>query len=315
MGLAVTKDNQIDNTTAYKGILLEKEPMSRHTSWRVGGVADHFYRPADIHDLSSYLKSLPETESVFWFGLGSNLLVTDEGIRGTVICTSGVLNQINHLDETRIYVEAGVPSPKLAKFSAKLGLTGAEFLSGIPGTFGGALKMNAGAVGGETWDIVESVETIDASGEIHSRTPEEFSVAYRHVAAKEESKQQEWFVSAVINLSIGDKDASLQTIKKHLNRRSTTQPTQQPNAGSVFRNPEGDYAARLIESCGLKNFCIGGACVSEKHANFIINTGTATARDIEVLINEVHKKVQQQHSVDLIREVQIVGEVSGETIE
>ena len=259
MGLAMTKDNM-----THKGILLQNEPMSRHTSWRVGGVADRYYRPADINDISSYLENLSSKEPVFWLGLGSNLLVSDAGIRGTVICTSGVLNDIKTIDETRIYVEAGVPSPKLAKFSAKLGLTGAEFLSGIPGTFGGALKMNAGAVGGETWDIVESVETIDSMGVTHKRSPEEFNIAYRHVDAKEGDLNEEWFVSAVVKLELGDKDKSLQTIKEHLNRRSSTQPTQQPNAGSVFRNPQGDFAARLIESCGLKGFCIGGACVSEK---------------------------------------------------
>ena len=305
MGFAMTNDNM-----TYKGILLEQEPMSRHTSWRVGGVADRFYRPADINDLSYFLESLPANESVFWLGLGSNLLVTDAGIRGTVICTSGVINEIKSIDETRIYIEAGVPSPKVAKFTAKLGLTGAEFLSGIPGTFGGALKMNAGAVGGETWDIVESIETIDAEGKIHTRTADDFNVSYRHVEAKNNSLSKEWFVSAVIKLSSGDKDESLQKIKEHLNRRGATQPTQQPNAGSVFRNPEGDYAARLIESCGLKNFCIGGACVSEKHANFIINTGTATAKDIEELIDSVHEKVLQEHDVNLIREVQIIGECS-----
>ena len=209
-------------------------------------------------------------------------------------------------------MEAGVPSPKLAKFSARLGLTGAEFLSGIPGTFGGALKMNAGAVGGETWDIVESIETIDAQGKIHKRTVEDFNISYRHVEKKNKtaSEAEEWFVSAVVKLAVGNKEESLQKIKNHLNRRGATQPTQQPNAGSVFRNPEGDYAARLIESCGLKDFCIGGACVSEKHANFIINTGTATAKDIAALIKTVHEKVLQQHGVDLIREVQIVGELS-----
>lgn len=298
------------NTMTFKGVLLEKELMSRHTSWRVGGVADHFYRPTDLNDLSLYLKSLNKDESVFFLGLGSNLLVTDEGIRGTVICTSGVLNEIKNIDETRIYVEAGVPSPKLAKYSAKLGLTGAEFLSGIPGTIGGALKMNAGAVGGETWDVIESVETIDMQGEVHKRTPEEFSIAYRHVESKDESLQQEYFVSAVIKLSQGNKEESLQTIRNHLNRRGATQPTQQPNAGSVFRNPDDNYAARLIEACGLKGFCVGGACVSEKHANFIINTGTATAKDISILIETVHEKVIQQHGVDLTREVQIVGECS-----
>ena len=303
MELAMTKD-----TMTFKGVLLENEAMSRHTSWRVGGVADCFYRPTDLNDLSLYLKSLDNDEPIFFLGLGSNLLVEDAGVRGTVICTSGVLNEIKKLDETRIYVEAGVPSPKLAKFSAKLGLTGAEFLSGIPGTFGGALKMNAGAVGGETWDIVESVETINLQGNIHKRTPEEFSIAYRSV--KGEQEFEEWFVSAIIKLSPGNKEQSLQKIKEYLNRRGTTQPTQQPNAGSVFRNPEGDYAARLIESCGLKGFCVGGACVSEKHANFIINTGTATAKDIKSLIDNVHKKVLQQHNVDLIREVQIIGETN-----
>ena len=307
MGLAMTKENM-----TAKGILLEHEPMSRHTSWRVGGIADRFYRPADINDLAEYLKHLDSGEPVFWLGLGSNLLVNDGGIRGTVICTSGVINEIKSIDETHIYVEAGVPSPKLAKFSARLGLTGAEFLSGIPGTFGGALKMNAGAVGGETWDIVESIETIDAQGKIHKRTVEDFNISYRHVEKKNktESEAEEWFVSAVVKLAVGNKEESLQKIKNHLNRRGATQPTQQPNAGSVFRNPEGDYAARLIESCGLKDFCIGGACVSEKHANFIINTGTATAKDIAALIKTVHEKVLQQHGVDLIREVQIVGEFS-----
>jgi len=296
------------NTMTFKGVLLENEIMSRHTSWRVGGVADRFYRPVDIIDLAHYLKTLDSDEPVFWFGLGSNLLVKDGGIRGTVICTSGVLNKIEQIDDTHIYVEAGVASPKLAKFSARLGLTGAEFLSGIPGTLGGALKMNAGAVGGETWNIVESVETINSHGELHKRNAEDFLASYRHVENKEKLKQAEWFVSAVVKLNKGNKEDSLQTIRKHLNRRGATQPTQQPNAGSVFRNPKGDYAARLIETCGLKGFCIGGACVSEKHANFIINTGTATAKDIEMLIETVHKKVQQQHGINLTREVQIIGE-------
>ena len=302
MGLAMANEHM-----TYRGVLLEHEPMSRHTSWRVGGIAEHFYRPADIDDLGNYLSKLNDAEPVFWLGLGSNLLVNDGGIRGTVICTSGVLGEIKCLDETRIYVEAGVPSPKLARFSAKAGLTGAEFLCGIPGTFGGALAMNAGAVGGETWDIVESVETIDAAGNRYQRRPEDFEIAYRHVKSKLKNISREWFVSAIIKLTKGDKEESLQKIKNHLARRSATQPTQQPNAGSVFRNPENDFAARLIESCGLKGFCVGGACVSEKHANFIVNTGTATAKDIARLIEKVHEEVQIQHGIDLIREVQIVG--------
>lgn len=305
MGLVMTKSN-----LTYRGVLLEQEPMSRHTSWRVGGVADQFYRPADIQDLSDFLQDLSADEPVIWVGLGSNLLVSDQGIRGVVISTSGVINKINLIDEQRIYVEAGVASPKLAKFSAKAGLSGAEFLCGIPGTFGGALAMNAGAVGGETWDIVESVETIDKHGVLHKRTAEEFEIAYRHVKAKD--NKNEWFVSAIVKLSRGDKTESLEKIKKHLNRRSTTQPTQQPNAGSVFRNPEGDFAARLIESCGLKNFCIGGACVSDKHANFIINSGTATAKDIEMLIQKIKVEVYKQYNINLICEVKIIGQGLGD---
>lgn len=310
MGFAMATE-----TMTYNGILLQDEPMSRHTSWRVGGTADHFYRPDNINDIAAYLKNIDSSEPVYWLGLGSNLLVMDEGIRGTVICTSGVLNTIKLIDETRIYVEAGVASPKLAKFSAKAGLTGAEFLSGIPGTVGGALKMNAGAVGGETWDIVESVETINRKGEIVKRTPDDFIISYRHVEAKDKKNSNEWFVSAIINLSKGDDKVSLQTIKKHLARRSATQPTQQPNAGSVFRNPAGDYAARLIEQCGLKGFCIGGACVSEKHANFIVNIGAATANDITALIKTIHKTVLEQHGIDLIQEVQVVGESKGDDVE
>ncbi len=291
-------------TPTYQGVLLQNEPMSRHTSWRVGGCADRFYRPRDIDDLSVFLQSLPEHEAVFWLGLGSNLLVDDSGIRGTVICTSGVLKQMQLQDDSRIYVEAGVASPKLARFAAKQGLAGAEFLCGIPGTIGGALKMNAGAMGGEIWDIVEQVQTMDRHGKLHQRTPQEFEIAYRHV---EPQHADEWFVAATLKLQAGDSEQSLQKIREHLARRSATQPTQLPNAGSVFRNPQGDYAARLIEACGLKNYCVGGACVSEKHANFIINTGTATARDIKQLIREVQQTVKQVHGIALIREVQFAG--------
>lgn len=294
--------------TTYRGVLTENEPMSRHTSWRVGGVADRFYRPADIEDLSFFLKSLPENEAVFWLGLGSNLLVADKGIRGTVVCTSGVLNRMQRLDNNQIYVEAGVASPKLARFSAKESLAGAEFLCGIPGTIGGALKMNAGALEGETWDIVSQVQTIDSRGELHLHDKADFNIQYRHVEFKQQPPLDEWFVSATMQLQEGNKNVSQEKIKAHLARRGATQPTQLPNAGSVFRNPQGDYAARLIESCGLKNYCIGGACVSEKHANFIINTGTATASDIRNLINEVREKVKQQHGISLVQEVQFAGE-------
>jgi len=294
----------ISTDKPLRGVLREMEMLSKHTSWRVGGPVKKFYQPADIEDLSLFLADLHENENIYWLGLGSNLLVRDAGFDGTMICTSGVLNGIEVLDEQRLYVEAGVACPKAAKVSAKNALTDAEFLCGIPGTMGGALAMNAGAFGGETWNVVEAVQTVNALGELKTRLPDEYEIGYRHVVGP----RDEWFVSCVLKLAAGDVHQSQQKIKDLLNKRGASQPTQQPNAGSVFRNPDGDYAARLIESCGLKGTCIGGACVSDKHANFIVNTGTANATDIEELIDYVHKQVKQQTGVDLNREVKIVGD-------
>ena len=280
-----------------RGILKQDESMSRHTSWRVGGMAKQFYQPADVNDLAMFLSQLPGEEQVLWVGLGSNLLVRDGGLDGTVICTSGVMNQVQILDNNQVRVEAGVACPKVARVCAREGLTNSEFLCGIPGTMGGALAMNAGCLGSETWNLVVQVETIDRHGNLHIRTPDEYEAAYRHVAGKED----EWFVACVLQLEAGDKEDASKTIKSYLARRSATQPTQQPNAGSVFRNPEGDYAARLIEAAGLKNTCVGGACVSEKHDNFIINNGTATANDIESLISNVKETESHVHNDDLIK--------------
>ncbi len=297
-----------------RGELLRNEPMAKHTSWRAGGVAAVFYKPADINDLSLFLTQQDSSKPVLFVGLGSNLLVRDAGLDAIVICVSGVLNKIEQRDEYCLYVEAGVPSPKLARFSAKHSLTGAEFLCGIPGTFGGALAMNAGAMGGEIWPIVKNITTIDQYGLIHRRTVADFDIAYRSVKEKTGSDfkigKNEWFIGATLQLQKGIRENSEQKIRSHLARRGATQPTQQPNAGSVFRNPAGDYAARLIEAAGLKGYCIGGACVSEKHANFIINTGTATASDIESLISHIHQVVENEFKVNLIREVRIMGNKS-----
>ncbi|NOZ54640.1 MAG: UDP-N-acetylmuramate dehydrogenase [Gammaproteobacteria bacterium] len=288
-----------------RGTLRYHEPMSKHTSWRVGGVADSYYRPADVEDLANYLSQLPVADAITWVGLGSNLLVRDGGIRGSVIATSGVLNGLEKRLDNTVWVEAGVACAKVARFTARQALQGAEFLTGIPGTMGGALAMNAGAFGGETWDVVSAVQTIDRDGRIRCRSPDEFQIAYRRVCGPE----KEWFVAAELTLQCGDAAASLVKIKECLNQRRHTQPIQQPNAGSVFKNPEGDYAARLIDICGLKGCCEGAACVSDKHANFIINTGQATAADIEALINHVALIVERQLGVKLQREVKIVGEV------
>lgn len=287
-----------------KGRLLSNEKLAKHTSWRVGGSADHMYIPSDRQDLINFVKTLPACEPVFWMGLGSNLLVRDGGIRGTVINTKGRLKEMHRVDESVVYVEAGVPCAHVARFCSEQGLVGAEFLAGIPGTMGGALKMNAGAFGGETWRIVKNVETIDACGAVTLRQPEDFQVAYRSVKGLED----QWFLSAHLLLQSGDVLASQQKIKGLLEMRAKTQPTNQPSCGSVFKNPDGDYAARLIEHAGLKGFSIGGACVSEKHANFIVNTGNAKAADIEALIKYVQRKIEELHGILLQTEVCVVGE-------
>lgn len=294
--------------TELKGRLLSNEPLAKYTSWRVGGVADRLYLPFDKQDLCAFIKSLPDSEPVFWMGLGSNLLIRDGGIRGTVINTKGRLKEMRVAANGTVYVEAGVPCAHVARFCADQGLADAEFLAGIPGTMGGALKMNAGAFGGETWRIVKSAEMLNSRGDVTLRDPKEFSISYRSV----KSSNDEWFLSANLSLEPGDSGASIQKIKGLLDTRAKTQPTNQPSCGSVFKNPEGDFAARLIEATRLKGYSIGGACVSEKHANFIVNTGTATAADIENLIKYVQRKVQYIHGVVLQTEVCVIGEASGD---
>ncbi|MFK5949925.1 MAG: UDP-N-acetylmuramate dehydrogenase [Methylococcales bacterium] len=288
-----------------KGVLLKNESLAKYTSWRVGGPAEKMYLPENREDLIAFLKTLPEQENIYWLGLGSNLLVRDGGIKGTVINTRGRLKDMQLIDTAKIYVEAGVPCAHVAKFGVGLGLVGAEFLAGIPGTIGGALKMNAGAFGGETWNIVDSVEMVNARGEVIKRAVDDFEVAYRSVKGIE----GEWFISAELKLSQGEAELSQLKIKSLLEQRGITQPTNKPTCGSVFKNPPGDYAARLIEASGLKGYVMGGACVSEKHANFIENTGDATAADIEALIAYIQQQVKKQYGINLQPEVCRVGEV------
>jgi UDP-N-acetylmuramate dehydrogenase len=293
-----------EKTHHLRGEMHIREPMSSHNSWRAGGTARRFYIPADLDDLCDFLQEMDPREPLLWLGLGSNLLVRDGGFSGTVISTRGALTEIDWLDHTTLRVGAGVTCAKVARVTAKQGLTGAEFLAGIPGTMGGALAMNAGAFGGETWNHVVAVETIDRDGQIHTRTPEEFRIAYRTVVGVAD----EWFVAASLSLVPGDTEQAQKDIRELLSRRSASQPTDQFSCGSVFRNPPGDHAARLIEAAGLKGKRLGGAQVSEKHANFIINTGDATAADIETLLNQVQGRVEQLYGVRLETEVRIVGE-------
>jgi UDP-N-acetylmuramate dehydrogenase len=287
-----------------QGELRYDEPLARYTSWRVGGPADMFFRPASIEDLAAFLHELDEALPIFWLGAGSNLLVRDGGIRGVVIAAGRVLRDLEKVEQLRVRAGAGVPCTQLARQCIRWGLGPSEFFAGIPGTVGGALTMNAGAHGGETWERVASVRTIDRGGEIHERAPTEYSVAYRNVTGP----ANEWFIEATFRFERGVVPTQA-TLNAMLERRKSTQPLGLPSCGSVFRNPEGDHAARLIEAAGLKGHRIGGAEVSTKHANFIINAGDATATDIEELIEHVRQTVFDAHGVSLVHEVRIVGEV------
>ncbi len=297
--------NMADRKNLLRGEERRNEPMARHTSWRAGGSVDRAYIPADLDDLRVFVASLAANEPLYLVGLGSNLLVRDGGLRGTVVFTHNALKSIR-LDGDFICAESGVPSPKLARFAAVHDKVGAEFMAGIPGTVGGALAMNAGCYGGETWRIVERVTTLDRSGRLHERTAADYEIAYRHVVLRADS--EEWYVAARFKLERGDGGESRIAIKELLERRIAAQPLNLPNAGSVFRNPPDNYAARLIEACGLKGRVEGGAMISDKHANFIVNTGGACAADIETLIELAHASVLDKFSIDLEQEVRIVGE-------
>jgi len=288
----------------FAGKLLVNEPLARYTSWRVGGNADQLYIPAGLDDLCLFLQSVDVDKPIYFIGLGSNLLVRDGGVRGAVVLLHNVLAELK-MDGDLVYAEAGVTCGKLAKFCAREAKQGAEFFAGIPGTLGGALAMNAGCYGAETWDVVNSVTTINRRGELNKRDAAAFIASYRHV---DMPVAGEWFVAAWLNLKAGDAHESAQKIKDLLATRLASQPLNLPSAGSTFRNPPGDHAARLIEASGLKGYIIGGAQVSEKHANFIVNIGGANALDIEMLIKHIRETVLAQQGVALQQEVKVIGE-------
>ncbi|HEX5048720.1 MAG TPA: UDP-N-acetylmuramate dehydrogenase [Gammaproteobacteria bacterium] len=283
------------------------EPLREHTSWRVGGPADLYCRPASVAELRERLAELPADMPVYWIGLGSNLLVRDGGIRGAVIATQGLPKELERLESSRVSAGAGLPCALLAKQCVRWQVGPAAFFAGIPGTVGGALAMNAGAFGGETWTHVESVVTIDRRGEIVTRPRADFRVGYRTVAGP---RGEWWYLGATFALA-PDKETTADTIKTLLAKRNATQPLGVPSCGSTFRNPPGDFAGRLIEAAGLKGVAVGGAQVSAKHGNFIVNTGTATAADIETLIEHVRGTVEQRSGVKLELEVRVVGERPG----
>ena len=296
--------------TGLRGKLALDAPLAKHTSWRAGGGADIVYTPTDRDDLAAFLRQLPIFEQVTAIGLGSNTLVRDGGVRGAVVLMhdpGGALAVAGGL----VYVEAGVACPKLARFAALHGCGEAEFLAGIPGTVGGALAMNAGCYGGETWSYVARVEALTRDGTFAVRTPKDYAIGYRSVRRPDGRALAEVFTAAWFRFPTGNERGARERIRELLARRLATQPLDLPNAGSVFRNPPGDHAARLIESAGLKGFAVGGARVSEKHANFIVNPERrASAADIEALIEHVQRIVAEKTGVMLEPEVKIIGEAA-----
>lgn len=320
MSVAKSREVGIDNRESWpdvRGQILLDEPMAKHTSWRVGGPAQQFFQPADRDDLLAFVRLLPITEPVLWLGLGSNLLVRDGGWRGTVIALHGTLDtlQVRDIDDSRfptpdspyVYAEAGVHCARLAKLARDRQLAGLGFMAGIPGTVGGALAMNAGAWGGETWPVVERAEVLMRDGDVRWLAASDLEWGYRHVALPADALG---FLGAVFRTRIDADGEDARATRESLARRKATQPVGKPSAGSTFRNPPGDHAARLIEASGLKGYRIGGAQVSTLHANFIVTEAGARAADVEALILHLQAEVQRLHGVTLQTEVRIVGVAS-----
>ena len=296
------------DTMGLQGELRTQEPMSRHTSWKTGGNADYYYIASDINDLAKFISKLPTSTPITWIGFGSNLLVRDGGLPGVVVSVVGLLNELKKINETDIFIGAGVSCVKAAHFSAKHGLEGIEFLAGIPGTIGGALAMNAGAYGGEIWSYIKEVETINRKGKREIFEKNKFDINYRSVSISE----NEWFIACKMKLEISTRTVVNDRIKKMLSERADGQPLGKLSCGSVFRNPTNQHAAKLIELCGLKGKKVGGAVISDKHSNFIINTGNATSLDIEQLIEFIQACVYEKYNIKLIPEVRIIGKSNKE---
>lgn len=292
---------------ALRGTLIESERLSEHTSWRVGGAARTYYEPADRDDLLAFLRQLPAREPLLWLGLGSNLLVRDGGFKGTVISLHSALAGLAAAGDQEIYAEAGVHCARLAKYAQQKGRAGLGFMAGIPGTVGGALAMNAGAWGSETWPQVLVAEVVFRDGTTAWLDASEFKCGYRHVDLPDGFSG---FLGARFRVEADVDGENARLTKEWLAKRKATQPVGRRSAGSTFRNPPGEHAARLIDSCGLKGYRIGGAEVSERHANFIITNDGACAADVEQLIEHLRTTVAQQTGINLVPEVRIVGDAA-----
>ena len=313
-----------DKKIQHRCPLLQNEPLSKHCSWRTGGHAEYFFEPVDLNDLIAVIRQF-STCKITWLGLGSNVLIRDGGIDGLVISTAKSLNELAWLENGLLRVDCGVACAKVAKESVRKGYLGAEFLAGIPGTIGGAMAMNAGAFAGETWDLVARAQVLNRSGELKVVEPGDYVTGYRHVGLPE----GQWFVSADLAFAepqINDQACAASSeaenstegqarVKALLAERAATQPTGVASCGSVFKNPQDDFAGRLIDQAGLKGFRLGRCAVSDKHANFIVNDSHATATEIESLIKYVQSQVLQQFGIFLEPEVRIIGNAPTEECE
>ena len=281
--------------------LLENVCLKKFNTFKAGGHARYFYEPESLAQLQDFLKTYREKLGdlpLYWLGLGSNTLFAD-GLLDVIIIRTRKIAELS-LDDGVVYAQAGLTCAKLAKKAQAWGFTDAAWFVGIPGTVGGALKMNAGAFGGTTWDCVAAVDYLDVNGQLHHLSPEVFQVAYRSCQAPFPG----WFIGVYFRFPEGDRDAEAKNLKALLRKRNTTQPIGTYNCGSVFKNPPGDFAARLIETCGLKEKSVGGARISNVHANFIENyTLECSSKDILNLMQHVQETVQQRHQVILEPEV------------
>ena len=279
------------------------EPMSRHTSFRIGGGAEVMAFPKSTEELSEILKisALLDVKPVI-LGAGTNVLAPDEGMEGLVICLKDCLSGMERLDDNRIRVAAGVTMTRAAVFAANLGLSGMEFAHGIPGTVGGGIYMNAGAYGGELKDICESVDVMDMDGKLRTCSAEEMEFSYRHSVLEE---RPGIVTGAVFRLEPKEPEQIKARMKELQGKRSASQPLDLPSAGSAFKRPAGGYAAALIDEAGLKGYTVGGAAISAKHAGFAVNVGGATAKDVRDLLQQVSDIVFERSGIRLEPEVRI----------
>lgn len=280
--------------------------LKKLNSWHIGGNAERFFKPNNLSELKQYLQHLPIDVPITWLGLGSNMLIRDQGVMGSVILTRD-LKELTLLKDGSVYAMAGVSCAKFARFCVKHGFCDAAFFAGIPGTIGGALAMNAGAFGGQTWENVAGVELINRQGQIVNSKPDDFVIEYRHIQGKTFELHDYGFIGATFTFSVNQAKNEDDAIKKLLRQRGDSQPIGSFSCGSVFKNPQGDYAARLIEASGLKGHRIGNVGISDKHANFILNYGQGCSQEIESLMSLIEKTVLQDSGILLEPEVRIIG--------